>query len=84
MEGIYRSSGVKSKISKLRAAYNSRQTVRLAGSEPAVVASLLKLFLRELPEPVLTTRLAARAEEVAATRGPQERREGLQVCGWQV
>ena len=49
VEGIYRSSGVKSKITKLKAAYNSRQTVKLASYEPAVVASLLKLFLRELP-----------------------------------
>lgn len=49
VEGIYRSSGVKSKITKLKAAYNSRQTVKLANYEPAVVASLLKLFLRELP-----------------------------------
>ena len=49
VEGIYRSSGVKSKITKLKAAYNTRQTVKLASYEPAVVASLLKLFLRELP-----------------------------------
>ena len=37
-----------------------RQPVKLCSYEPAVVASLLKLFLRELPEPVLTTRLGAR------------------------
>ena len=50
VEGIYRSSGVKSKITKLKAAYNnSRQAVKLSSYEPAVVASLLKLFLRELP-----------------------------------
>ena len=49
-----RSSGVKS---KLKAAYNSRQCVKLGSYEPVVVASLFKLFLRELPEPVLTTRL---------------------------
>jgi len=77
VEGIYRSSGVKSKVTKLRTAYNSRQTVNLAGSEPSVVASLLKLFLRELPDPVLTHRLAGRAEEVAKMKGFQERREGM-------
>lgn len=43
-------------VNKLKAAYNSRQPVNLSGSEPAVVASLLKLFLRELPDPVLTQR----------------------------
>jgi len=77
VEGIYRSSGVKSKVAKLRTAYNTRQNVNLAGSEPAVVASLLKLFLRELPDPVLTHRLGSRAEEVAKMKGFQERREGM-------
>ena len=79
VEGIYRSSGVKSKVAKLRTAYNSRQAVNLAGSEPAVVASLLKLFLRELPDPVLTHRLAGKAEEVAKLKGFQERREGMRT-----
>jgi len=79
VEGIYRSSGVKSKVAKLRTAYNSRQAVNLAGSEPAVVASLLKLFLRELPDPVLTHRLAGKAEEVAKMKGFQERREGMRT-----
>jgi len=79
VEGIYRSSGVKSKVTKLRTAYNSRQTVNLAGSEPSVVASLLKLFLRELPDPVLTHRLAGKAEEVAKLKGFQERREGMKA-----
>ena len=40
-----------------------RQPVKLCSYEPAVVASLLKLFLRELPEPVLTSRLAGSWEE---------------------
>jgi len=79
VEGIYRSSGVKSKVTKLRTAYNSRQTINLAGSEPSVVASLLKLFLRELPDPVLTHRLAGKAEEVAKLKGFQERREGMKA-----
>ena len=65
VEGIYRSSGVKSKIFKLRTAYNSRQAVKLSCYEPAVVASLFKMFLRELPEPVLTNRLNAKFEEVS-------------------
>ena len=79
VEGIYRSSGVKSKVTKLKTAYNSRQTINLAGSEPSVVASLLKLFLRELPDPVLTHRLAGKAEEVAKLKGFQERREGMKA-----
>ena len=62
-EGIYRVSGVKSKVNKLRAAYDSaatRNAVALADYEPAVVASVLKQFLRELPEPVLTKELTPR------------------------
>jgi len=64
VEGIYRSSGVKSKVSKLKSAYNTRQTVSLTDSEPAVVASLLKLFLRELPDPILTNQLVPKFEEL--------------------
>ena len=45
LEGIYRSSGVKSKVNKLRVAFNSRTCsgVNLNDYEPAVVASVLKL-----------------------------------------
>ena len=77
VEGIYRSSGVKSKITKLKAAYNSRQSVKLGSYEPAVVASLFKLFLRELPEPVLTTKLGAKFEEVSQMKVYSDRRDGL-------
>ena len=50
VEDIYRSSGVKSKITKLKATYYSRQRqcVKLGSYEPIIVASLFKLFLREL------------------------------------
>ena len=64
-EGIYRVSGVKSKVNKLRAAYDSsatRNSVALADYEPAVVASVLKQFLRELPAPVLTRDITPRLE----------------------
>ena len=37
VEGIYRSSGVKFKITKLKAANNSRQCVKLGSYEPIVV-----------------------------------------------
>eukprot|EP00088_Acartia_fossae_P037044 TRINITY_DN3823_c0_g1_i10.p1 TRINITY_DN3823_c0_g1~~TRINITY_DN3823_c0_g1_i10.p1 ORF type:complete len:897 (-),score=332.25 TRINITY_DN3823_c0_g1_i10:478-3168(-) len=68
VEGIYRSSGVKSKVNKLKVAYNTRKSVSLGGCEPAVVASLLKLFLRELPDPVLTHQLMAKFEDVCAAK----------------
>ena len=69
------------KVSTVKYIYNiqifCRQPVKLCSYEPAVVASLLKLFLRELPEPVLTTRLGARWEEVAQARLPGDRRDGM-------
>ena len=56
LEGIYRSSGVKSKVNKLRTAFNSRTCsgVNLHDFEPAVVASVLKLvrlFLKSRQNP---------------------------------
>jgi len=77
VEGIYRSSGVKSKIAKLRLAYSTRQKVELTSAEPPVVASLLKLFLRELPDPVLTNKLIPTFEEVSKRKVPGQRLEGL-------
>lgn len=68
IEGIYRSSGVKSKVNKLKIAYNTRKSVTLAGCEPAVVASLLKLFLRELPDPVLTYKLLPKFEDACIAK----------------
>jgi len=76
-EGIYRSSGVKSKVNKLKVAYNTRQSVSLAGSDPAVVASLLKLFLRELPEPVLTQQLISRFEDLSSSKDVSRMLSGL-------
>lgn len=76
-----RSSGVKSKINKLRSAFNASSRnialVDLYTYEPAVVASVLKLFLRELPDPVLTPRLMPRFEKVSADPTPQKRIEGM-------
>ena len=72
-----RSSGVKSKVMKLKTLYDNRQSVSMVGAEPAVVASLLKLFLRELPHPVLTNALLPRFEEQAAYKEPAKRLAGF-------
>ncbi|XP_063598763.1 ralA-binding protein 1-like isoform X2 [Penaeus indicus] len=72
-EGIYRLSGVKSKVQHLRRQYNSGDPVKLADQEPHVVASLLKQYLRELPEPVLTVDMMPHFEDVAMIPNPGER-----------
>nr|CAD7569079.1 unnamed protein product [Timema californicum] len=68
-----RLSGIKSKVQLLRRLYNQRENVKLADYEPPVVTSLFKQFLRELPEPMLTSELGPRFEEAAAVRTAEVR-----------
>ncbi|XP_071943357.1 uncharacterized protein [Antedon mediterranea] len=66
VEGIYRLSGVKSRIDALRTAYDTAgEDVDLTDQDPHIVAGLLKLFLRELPEPLLTQRIMLSLEEAS-------------------
>ncbi|XP_036374911.1 ralA-binding protein 1 [Megalops cyprinoides] len=62
-EGIYRISGMKSKVDELRAAYDREECPCLEEYDPHTVASLLKQYLRELPENLLGRDLAPRFEE---------------------
>ncbi|XP_018551974.1 active breakpoint cluster region-related protein isoform X1 [Lates calcarifer] len=58
--GIYRISGTTSEISMLKAAFNSnlREAVtRLRSAEVNAVSGVLKLYFRELPEPLIPTEL---------------------------
>ncbi|GBL72419.1 RalA-binding protein 1 [Araneus ventricosus] len=77
-EGIYKISGLKSKVRKLKDQYNRREKVYLYEHEPHIVASLLKQFLRDLPEPILTAPLASKFEEAAALKNEQKKVETLQ------
>ncbi|KAM6919352.1 ralA-binding protein 1 [Xenentodon cancila] len=52
-EGIYRVSGMKSKVDELKAAYDREECPCLEEYDPHTVASLLKQYLRELPENLL-------------------------------
>ncbi|XP_064595875.1 ralA-binding protein 1-like [Liolophura sinensis] len=76
-EGIYRISGVKSKVQQLKECYNKGLPAYLYEHEPNVVASLLKQFLRELPEPVLTTSLMAKFEEASTLKTDAKRLEAF-------
>jgi len=57
-EGLYRVSGVKSRVEHLKQLFNEGRNINLEDYDPNCVASLLKLYLRELPSNILTTRLA--------------------------
>ncbi|XP_005187489.2 ralA-binding protein 1 isoform X1 [Musca domestica] len=66
-EQIYRVEPAKTRLQHFKRLYNNRE--RLTESDELDVATacgLLKLFLKELPEPVLTTYLITRFEEVAS------------------
>ncbi|CAB3373820.1 Hypothetical predicted protein [Cloeon dipterum] len=69
VDGIYKSSGNKSKAQILRKNYNNRVAVSFTDTDPVTVAGLLKLFLRELPETIIPSNLAAEFEEAAAKKG---------------
>lgn len=74
-EGIYRISGVKSKIQLLKDCYNKGIPVFLEEHEPNIVASLLKQFLRDLPEPVLTQGLMQKFEEASTLKSEKSKVE---------
>lgn len=58
IKGLYRVSGVKSKVEKLWQAFeNGAELVDLSDVHPNVIANVLKLYFRQLPEPLLTFRL---------------------------
>lgn len=51
-------SGVKSKVEKLCQSFeNGADLVDLTDTHPNVIANVLKLYLRQLPEALLTSRL---------------------------
>ena len=59
VKGIYRVSGVKSKVEKLCQAFEniSAEFVDLTDVHPNVIANVVKLYMRQLPEPLMTFRL---------------------------
>ncbi|XP_046405589.1 rho GTPase-activating protein 45-like [Ischnura elegans] len=66
VKGVYRVSGVKSKVEKLCQAFeNGADLVDLTGIHPNVIANVLKLYLRQLPEPLLTFSLYSEFVRIA-------------------
>nr|XP_031842611.1 ralA-binding protein 1 isoform X1 [Nomia melanderi] len=74
IEGLYKVPGVKSKVQYLKKLYNNREHVNISEFEPTVATSLLILFLRELPEPVLeSSEMISRFEQAASTKDVAQR-----------
>ncbi|XP_071507274.1 ralA-binding protein 1-like [Diadema antillarum] len=73
--GIYRLSGVKSKVEALKALYDADEKVNLQEVDPTTITSLLKLYLRELPETVLTNTLTPAFEHVSGLPKSEARTE---------
>lgn len=77
-EGIYRVSGIKSKVDELKAAYDREESPNLEEYEPNTVASLLKQYLRDLPENLLTKELMPRFEEACGRATESEKVQEFQ------
>ncbi|KAG5850738.1 hypothetical protein ANANG_G00085640 [Anguilla anguilla] len=54
MKGIYRVNGVKTRVEKLCQAFeNGKELVELSQASPHDISNMLKLYLRQLPEPIM-------------------------------
>ncbi|XP_054318993.1 rho GTPase-activating protein 45 isoform X6 [Pongo pygmaeus] len=92
-KGIYRVNGVKTRVEKLCQAFeNGKELVELSQASPHDISNVLKLYLRQLPEPLISFRLyhelvglakdslKAEAEAKAASRGRQDSSESEAVA----
>ncbi|KAJ8274049.1 hypothetical protein COCON_G00086740 [Conger conger] len=58
MKGIYRVNGVKTRVEKLCQAFeNGKELVELSQASPHDISNMLKLYLRQLPEPIMPFRM---------------------------
>ncbi|XP_046450987.1 ralA-binding protein 1-like isoform X3 [Daphnia pulex] len=74
-EGIFRSSGLKTRVVEMRRAYNNRENVLLKDVDPPIIASLLKQYLRELPDNILTNELLSKFEDASSIKDSQLQEE---------
>jgi len=72
-EGIYRVPGFRAKLNEIKNTYNRGEVVKLTNYDPETVGMLLKLYLRELPEPLLTRQLGAQFEGVLQYEDSEQR-----------
>ncbi|XP_014672421.1 PREDICTED: breakpoint cluster region protein-like [Priapulus caudatus] len=76
--GIYRVSGALSEVQKLKSAFETSQLEAariVCESDIHAVASVLKLYLRELPEPLFTDKLYPDLRDSFTLSDPEARRD---------
>ncbi|XP_055722478.1 rho GTPase-activating protein 45-like isoform X5 [Salvelinus fontinalis] len=84
MKGIYRVNGVKTRVEKLCQAFeNGKELVELSQAFPHDISNMLKLYLRQLPEPIfpfhLYPSLMGLAKESLRSASPSP--DGGEVAG---
>ncbi|TSP09096.1 Rho GTPase-activating protein 45 [Bagarius yarrelli] len=77
MKGIYRVNGVKTRVEKLCQAFeNGKELVELSQASPHDISNVLKLYLRQLPEPIMPfsmyNKLMGLAKESLHNDGPDK------------
>ncbi|OQR69333.1 minor histocompatibility protein HA-1-like [Tropilaelaps mercedesae] len=81
VQGIYRVSAAKSKVEKLCQCFeNGAELVDLSDYHPNVIANVLKLYLRQLPEPLLTYNLYPEFIAIAK-EFPSNREDSMAAVG---
>ncbi|KAK4871589.1 hypothetical protein RN001_015713 [Aquatica leii] len=78
-ENVYKISAPKSKVIHIKKLYNQREHVNLVDYDVPTATSLLKMFLRDLPEPVFTSELLIRFEEAGAILNVALREKHLKI-----
>ncbi|XP_042573914.1 rho GTPase-activating protein 29 isoform X2 [Cyprinus carpio] len=88
ISGIYRVNGAKSRVEKLCQAFeNGKDLVELSDLHPHDISNVLKLYLRQLPEPLILYRyyndiigLAKETQNMEETDSTKEKSPGEQLC----
>ncbi|XP_051771024.1 rho GTPase-activating protein 29 isoform X2 [Ctenopharyngodon idella] len=88
IKGIYRVNGAKSRVEKLCQAFeNGKDLVELSDLHPHDISNVLKLYLRQLPEPLILYRyyndvigLAKETQNLDETDSAKEKSTGEQLC----
>ncbi|CAL8308501.1 unnamed protein product [Lota lota] len=84
LKGIYRVNGVKTRVEKLCQVFeNGKELVELSQCSPHDISNVLKLYLRQLPEPIMLFRLYHNLMGLSkeSLQHEAEIPEGVESCG---